>query len=816
MTLSMLILGLFLLIHACLWALCDVFGISNAVLRHKPHKIQELCDIISPRLVELAGTPELVDYVIEVSSCEPEIVDNMEIYNRLFPFALDKFQKQSLDCILKDQNVILSSPTGSGKTAAIEMAAWKSFMKNQCLIYTAPLKALCNQKYNDFSTKFGRDRVGLITGDLCFNHGSPLIVMTTEVLRNILYENNSLSRLSGVSTICFDEFHYMNDVERGSVWEECIVACPPWSQILALSATIRNIDEIGGWISSIHKSTATIVSSVRPVPLQYFFFTGKKLLPLFKSIDSGPGAKSGVQNAGSKLNMDLKSRPMGNNRKPSKYNSRMIPLAKLTDLLNNSSSLPAIVFIFSRYGCEANAQALVKSGVHLLNETQKLIVANAIERFRERCPDAPIKSSHLQMLHHGIGIHHAGLLPQWKAVIEELFVMNCLPLLLATETLAAGVNLPARTTVISKGYRMIGSLKKMLTTSQLLQMAGRAGRRGWDTIGNVVFLKDDNYPVEKVHSTLLSLPDEIKSRFHPSYGIICKLYQSNKTFSECGNLLSRSFGTYISHRRTSNIHEKVKIEDGIHIYSNIDNSISQNNSNKGKSKTKNGDYVWQLLRNMTSILVEFGALSGTNVTSLGRLIGSLTCENELQLACMLSMPLIETLSVIELGAVVSSVVMDRGAMIGKPFALPISSKDVDSDEEIHEDVDEHDDEDIEEIDYGSSASMNLLKLWKPLKKLVLKIAHRQDFYGMDHMKMTLDASMSSIVMMWLMNDCAWKDLISFFSEYEQGDIFRHLKRVQDVLQQIADSNEVALALKQVAQDAVHRMEKFPLSDDSMV
>ena len=249
----------------------------------------------------LRGTPELVDKLEVAATKHPGIEIDMKTYRSLYPFKLDEFQERGLQALIAGKNVLVCTPTGSGKTLVGELAIYFALMMGLRVAYTTPLKALSNQKFSDFKARYGGDRVGLLTGDIAINRGAAITVMTTEVFRNMIYDENSENQLSGLFAVVFDEFHYMNDPDRGTVWEESVISCPAHVRILALSATMGNVKEIQGWISSIHGPTELVVSEHRPVPLKYLFALKSGLMPLFRDPHAGPGSKNGVQKVNGQL-----------------------------------------------------------------------------------------------------------------------------------------------------------------------------------------------------------------------------------------------------------------------------------------------------------------------------------------------------------------------------------------------------------------------------------------------------------------------------------------------------------------------------------
>ena len=527
---------------------------------------QEAIDLYFEELKLLRGTPELVDRLENLAAKFPGIETNINLYRAIYPFKLDAFQEQGLLSLMEGNNVLVTTPTGSGKTVVGELAIYFALMLGLRVAYTTPLKALSNQKFQDFKQKYGGDRVGLLTGDIAINRGAPITIMTTEVFRNMIYDQDSESQLSNLFMVCFDEFHFMNDPDRGTVWEESVISCPKSVRILALSATMGNVAEIKGWIGSIHGPTELVISNYRPVPLRYMFALKHGLMPLFRDPNAGPGSTAGVKRAEGKLDAGSMLNPTiikmeeqairsaqtkqvsktGRQFKAPKVNpSTMVArFSDVADELHSLKLLPAIVFIFSRAGCEQNAKLVMQTKAKLLSEDEVRYVQQAINMFAKQNPEIPIARSSVQALKAGVGVHHAGLIPVWKAFIEDLFNANKIKVLFATETLAAGVNMPARTTVISTVTKRINSEVVKLKTSQLLQMAGRAGRRGKDTEGTVVIMRNRFEDARMGHKILVSPVDGIKSHFKTSYGLIVKLLET-RTLEACRELIQKGFGAYL-------------------------------------------------------------------------------------------------------------------------------------------------------------------------------------------------------------------------------------------------------------------------------
>ena len=533
-----------------------------------PSPFQSVLDEYSEEIRRIRGTPELVDRLENLARTYPGIERDIRLYRLIYPFKLDSFQEDGLQALMMGNNALIATPTGSGKTVVGELAIYYALMLGLRVAYTTPLKALSNQKFQDFTAKYGGDRVALLTGDIAINRGAPVTVMTTEVFRNMIYDQGS-DQLDNLFMVCFDEFHFMNDPDRGTVWEESVISCPPKVRILALSATMGNVKDIQGWISSIHGPTDLVISDHRPVPLRYFFGMKQGLLPLFRDPNAGPGALSGVQKAQGKLGAGATINPsilkfeeqaiknaqqkMQRNGKPMKMarvnTQSLIP--KYSDIVENLAGLnllPVIIFIFSRTGCEQNAKMLLQSKLRLLNDEEVRYVTAKINNFIKQNPEIPFSKSDVQMLRAGVGVHHAGLIPVLKAFVEDLFNANKIKVLFATETLAAGVNMPARTTVISTVTKRVNSEVVKLKTSQMLQMAGRAGRRGKDEEGTVVVMRNRFEDVGVGHRILTSAIDGIKSHFKTSYGLTVTLLET-KSIDECRALIERGFGAYLLQQR---------------------------------------------------------------------------------------------------------------------------------------------------------------------------------------------------------------------------------------------------------------------------
>jgi len=453
------------------------------------------------------------------------------VLEQLFPFSLDDFQQQAIVALEADKSVVVCAPTGSGKTLVGEYAIHRALAHGKRVFYTTPLKALSNQKLRDFRDQFGYHQVGLLTGDVSINRDAPVVVMTTEIFRNMLYGTpigETGTTLQQVEAVVLDECHYMNDRQRGTVWEESIIYCPPEIQLLALSATVDNSAQLTDWLQRVHGPTELIYSNFRPVPLEFHYCTPKKLVPL-------------LDHSQKKIHPQLKK-----HRRPQRRSGRRgggrISLPFVLSQLQQRDMLPAIYFIFSRRGCDRAVEDV--NHMSLINDDEARELKRRIDEFLAYNPEAG-RTGQVAPLYRGIAAHHAGILPLWKGLVEELFQAGLIKVVFATETLAAGINMPARTTVIASLSKRTDTGHRLLTPSEFLQMAGRAGRRGMDERGHVVTVETPFEGTREAVYLATSGPDPLVSQFTPSYGMVLNLLQTH-TLDEAKDLVERSFGQYLA------------------------------------------------------------------------------------------------------------------------------------------------------------------------------------------------------------------------------------------------------------------------------
>jgi ATP-dependent RNA helicase DOB1 len=451
---------------------------------------------------------------------------------KVYPFTLDPFQRRSIDCLERNESVLVSAHTSAGKTVVAEYAIAMALRDKQRVVYTSPIKALSNQKYRDLFEEFGD--VGLMTGDVTINPNASCLVMTTEILRSMLYRGSEVMR--EVKWVIFDEIHYMRDRERGVVWEESIIMLPHKVRFVFLSATIPNAREFAEWVAKIHHQTCHVVyTDYRPTPLQHFIFPaggdGVYLVVDEKGVFREDTFSKAMAALGSSSLEDAvddvvtkgagkKSRMKGNKGKGGPAD-----LFKIVRMVMERHYDPVIVFSFSKRECENNALAIAK--LDFTTEDEKKLIEhvflNAIDSLSEDDKALPQIDAILPLLKRGIGIHHGGLLPILKEVIEILFQESLLKVLFATETFSMGINMPARTVVFTASRKWDGTDFRWISPGEYIQMSGRAGRRGLDDRGIVIQMIDEKMEPAAAKEILKGTADALNSAFHLGYNMLLNL-----------------------------------------------------------------------------------------------------------------------------------------------------------------------------------------------------------------------------------------------------------------------------------------------------
>ncbi len=477
-------------------------------------------------------------------------------------FALDDFQRRGCAALERGHGVLVCAPTGAGKTVVGEFAVHLALAAGGKCFYTTPLKALSNQKHTDLVARYGKDRIGLLTGDLSVNADAPVVVMTTEVLRNMLYANSSA--LQGLSYVVMDEVHFLADRMRGPVWEEVILHLPDEVRLVSLSATVSNAEEFGGWIQTVRGDTTVVVDEHRPVPLWQHVLVGKRLFDLFDYRPEAPVKDKPHVNpdllrhiahrreADRMSDWQPRRGPRGGparGGRPRFYRPPSRP--DVIASLDSAGLLPAITFVFSRAGCDAAVQQCLRSPLQLTTQEERARIAEIIEH---RCGD--LADADLAVLGYyewregllrGLAAHHAGMLPAFRHTVEELFAAGLVRAVFATETLALGINMPARTVVLEKLVKFNGEQHVPLTPGEYTQLTGRAGRRGIDVEGHAVVLWHPEVEPSEVAGLASTRTFPLRSSFAPSYNMTINLVQQMGP-EQAHRLLEQSFAQYQADR----------------------------------------------------------------------------------------------------------------------------------------------------------------------------------------------------------------------------------------------------------------------------
>ena len=758
-----------------------------------------------------------------------------------FPFELDDFQKEACEFIDKGESVVVCAPTGAGKTVIAEHAINNALKNGSRIFYTTPLKALSNQKYYDFGEKYGHDKVGLLTGDTSINRNAQIVIMTTEVFRNMLYGTNFGSvtdNMKDVKYVVLDEVHYMNDEQRGTVWEESIIYCPTNVQIIALSATVANAQELTDWINTVHSKTELVDTDFRPVPLKFFYFDSSqptKLLPLL--------TPSG------QLNKKIKpeKRVFGK-----KFQNKKSYVKEIIRNLQENDMLPAIYFTFSRKKCDEQMEKC--ASLDLVTRGEKAQIRQFIDEFIAENPHL-YNNKHIEYLLCGVASHHAGLLPAWKILVEKLFQKGLIKVVFATETLAAGINMPARSTVISSTSKRTDSGHRMLTASEFLQMSGRAGRRGMDEVGYVTIVGTQFQTPEEVAELVLSDANPLESRFSPSYSMVLNLLQ-RFSLDEAKELILKSFGYFSSGSRLQSlllaqkqIEGEMKSREFVCPYKLCDDKLAEydkirhiyvqnrqtykkickqersknrplspeavqfgretkallekmhgfqcDNCKLYKKHSKNievlerfsvrskklekeierqRDIFWNKFLAHRSVLIDFGYLRDDYPTENGITTSQIRSENELFIAQIIFSNVLENLTPAQLAAVVCAITTED-LRIDIPY-LPISEP-----------------------------VRKTLNLIRNIRRKVEKV---QNKYTVDA-PMYINPYFSSLIELWV-EGAEWETIIEQI-DMGEGDIVRSFKRVVDVLRQFTTIDNVPESLVFTAREAIDKIQREPVDID---
>lgn len=767
-----------------------------------------------------------------------------------FDFKLDDFQEEAIKNIQDGKSVVVCAPTGAGKTCIAQSAIHLALENGKRIFYTTPLKALSNQKYHDFSNQYGSDNVGLLTGDTTINREAKIVVMTTEVFRNMLYGTTfgSLSdNLKDVKYVVLDEVHYMNDESRGTVWEESIIYCPTNIQIIALSATVQNSKELTDWINTVHSKTEHIYTDFRPVPLRFYYYDSSK-----------PNTVVPLMTPNGALNSKI--------RPESKYkyfNSKKTPKNPCVDIvlaLNEKNMLPAIYFTFSRKKCDENA--IKCAALDLLDKEEAIKANNMVDEYIAENPYL-YNNPHIDLVKKGIASHHAGLLPGWKNLVERMFQAGLIKVVFATETLAAGINMPARSTIISSISKRTDDGHRILTANEFLQMSGRAGRRGMDEVGYVVIVGTPFQTPEEVFELATSGANPLESKFSPSYSMVLNLLQ-RFSMDEAKELILKTFGYFSSANRLTPLNEELKranedmdaIEafrcpfghknDAMDEYIKYKNLYVENRTvlkalrrqtksqnspeiNKFKQITKEyldkmhsfgcercklykkhkkeielfrryqkkarklqkeiefqKDVYWQKFLSHRRILEAMGNLRDDYPTETGKITMGLRIENELFLSEIILSGLLNNLAPYELASVVCAIGTEEVRNLDN---TPIKAP-----------------------------SQNVRKILGKIKDIRRKIFLLERDNNIENV-MNINSEYSSMIESWVLSASsdktsieAWDEIFAD-TEFTEGDVVRAFKRTIDILRQLTVVDNIPDDIALSAKEAIKAINREPVNVD---
>nr|WP_181063086.1 RNA helicase [Nocardia nova] len=485
---------------------------------------------------------------------QPSLTGELAAFAADLKFSLDPFQQQACMALENGHSVLVCAPTGAGKTVVGEFAVHLARAAGGKCFYTTPIKALSNQKYADLVDRYGRDAVGLLTGDQSINPDAHVVVMTTEVLRNMLYAGSDA--LHALSFVVMDEVHYLADRFRGAVWEEVILHLPPEVRLVSLSATVSNAEEFGAWMETVRGDTAVIVDETRPVPLWQHVMVGRRLFDLFdtKSSDQkilvDEDLVRYIKHRETADRMNGWGGPRHRGGGP-RRDFRPLPRPEMLARLDEEGLLPAITFIFSRAGCDGALAQCLRSRLDLSRPDEAAEIEAVIERHTGDLPRADLDVlgywEWREALYRGLAAHHAGMLPAFRHTVEELFVRGLVRAVFATETLALGINMPARTVVLERLVKFNGETHAELTPGEYTQLTGRAGRRGIDIEGHAVVMWHPDVDTSAVAGLASTRTYPLRSSFRPGYNMSINLIDRMGA-TQSRELLERSFAQFQADR----------------------------------------------------------------------------------------------------------------------------------------------------------------------------------------------------------------------------------------------------------------------------
>jgi len=681
-------------------------------------------------------------------------------------FGLDRFQLDAIEAVDKGVNVLVSAPTGSGKTLIANYAIGRELEREQRTFYTTPLKALSNQKYHELSALYGDARVGLLTGDTSINRTAPIVVMTTEVLRNMLLTESD--QLTTLGLVVLDEVHYLQDPFRGGVWEEVIILTPPAVRFVALSATIGNAGFLGEWFAQVRGPTSIVVEKTRPIQLHNHLAVMKRGQATVEIADLLDGVR--LSDEARRIDNLMKSsrrfRP-GTKWQGPKSSAPPPPFraprrSELMQALEKEDLLPVIVFIFSRAACDDAVHQLRRDGLLFTTPEQRRDIESIAESrlvdFSKEDLEALEYADFIDALRRGITSHHAGMVPAFREIVEACFERNLLAVVFATETLALGVNMPARSVALERFTKYSDAGRQFLTSAEFAQMTGRAGRRGLDDEGHAIVCFSNDLALHDVGRVALAPPSDLHSSFRPTYNLTASLI-NHFDQDRALEVVKRSFAQFENDRRPSAARRPL-----------TDQMIARHH-----------------------VLEELGYADGWRLTPQGQLLRSIYHECDLLIAESISAGVFEGLDAAQLAGLLSCFVFEsRRSTKATSAAKQVSTKK----KRVHHDR------------LGQERRVSIAERLSEISVIAATVRAVEDRYKVTHCKEP-DGHFATIIAAWARGVTLGTVLDLADVEIGQtspGDFVRNAKQVADLCEQLGRMHQLGdiASVAQEARDAVLR------------
>jgi superfamily II RNA helicase len=681
-------------------------------------------------------------------------------------FGLDRFQLDAIEAVDKRVNVLVSAPTGAGKTLVANYAIGRELEREQRTFYTTPLKALSNQKYHELCELYGTERVGLLTGDTSINRTAPVVVMTTEVLRNMLLTESD--QLTSLGLVVLDEVHYLQDPFRGGVWEEVLILTPAPVRFVALSATIGNADFLGAWLSEVRGPTTVVIERTRPIVLHNHLAVMKRGQPTAEIHDLLDGQR--LSNEARRIDNLMKSsrkfRP-GPKWQGAKSTAPPPPFraprrSELMQALEREDLLPVIVFIFSRAACDDAVHQLRRDGLLFTKPEERREIESIAEarltEFSAEDLQALEYADFVDALRRGIAMHHAGMVPAFREIVETCFERNLLAVVFATETLALGVNMPARSVALERFTKYSDNGRQFLTSAEFAQMTGRAGRRGLDDEGHAIVCFASDLALHDVGRVALAPPADLHSSFRPTYNFTANLI-NHFDYDTALDVVQRSFAQFENDRRPAGRKRPL-----------TDQMIARHH-----------------------VLEELGYAKGWTLSADGQILRSIYHECDLLIAESISAGVFEDLEPAELAGLLSCFVYEsKRSTRAVNAARQVSTKK----KRVHHDR------------LGQVRRVSISERLREISTIAVTVREVEERYKVPHFKEP-DGHFSTIIAAWARGVTLGTVLDLADAEIGQtspGDFVRNAKQVADLCEQLGrmrhltDVADVALE----ARDAVLR------------